>query len=292
MIEISVSSLSEINSVVTAYFADDNVCFRGQSDQSWDLVPTAYRAFIDLLKKTSFEPAFAATIERDTYREFDIAARRELANKPMLERLSIAQHHGVPTRLLDWTLNPSVAAYFGASASATNDAAIWVLNLSKFPFPTKLGRQLPRGGFTIEKINHYGQGIVASFAQPVSLPVHTFGINTAPTAHQPTPNSTFVVWKPGRVDERIQRQNGLLSWFHSFDESDIIWNYSEHILQCERLAGCELLAKLVLPSMAKVNILEQLEKIGITAHHLFADLDGLGQYLAWNHHRMIEDSCG
>ena len=286
MIERSVSSLAEIDSLVASTFGDCKVCFRGQSDQQWDLVPTAYRAFVDLSKTLPFDASNAADVERDTYREFDIAASRELGNRQLLERLSIAQHHGVPTRLLDWTLSTSVAAYFAASANPTKSAAIWALNLSKFPFPASLGRQLPEGGFTLEKINYYCRGVVASFAQPVSKPI------AAPTQPPSTPDSMFVVWKPARVDERLQRQNGLLSWFHSFDETDVNWNYTEHIVSCEQRTGCNLLAKFVLPDTAKPRVFEQLARLGITAHHLFADLDGLGQYLAWNHHRRIEVACG
>lgn len=292
MIELPISSVADLDSLATSVFGDSKVCFRGQSDQSWDLVPTAYRAFVDLSKKPQFDPSNAADVERDTYREFDIAASRELGSRPLLERLSIAQHHGVPTRLLDWTLNPSVAAYFAAAANPSKSAAVWALNLSKFPFPSGLGRQLPEGGFTVEKINHYGRGVVASFAQPVSKPALAFGSSASQAQTQTYPESTFVVWKPARVDERLQRQNGLLSWFHSFDETQVVWNYSDYIKSCEQIAGSDLLAKFVLPSTAKFKVLEQLARLGITAHHLFADLDGLGQYLGWNHQRMMEDACG
>lgn len=113
------------------------VVYRGVRSASYQLIPKVGRL-----------PKYDAALEEDLLRLFRIHATPYLVSNPInhWEWLAIAQHHGLPTRLLDWTRNPLVAAYFAVEKDCDepSDSAIYAfsaddeLDLETLPDPLKV----------------------------------------------------------------------------------------------------------------------------------------------------------
>lgn len=104
-----------------------NWAFRGQADASWQLWPTITRE----LQNRRVNPRYWTEQEHRNIWIFQRKALHFLEKIPdvadTFRWMALMQHHGAPTRLLDFTWSPYVAAFF-ALESSTTDAAVWAIN--------------------------------------------------------------------------------------------------------------------------------------------------------------------
>ena len=102
----------------------NRIClFRGEQRADWDLIPRVGRYQRINSKNT-------VSSEQAMLDEFKRRAVPYLNQFPATdwEWLALAQHHGLSTRLLDWTYNPLVAAFFATQDVTTPNAVIYVID--------------------------------------------------------------------------------------------------------------------------------------------------------------------
>lgn len=124
-----IKSLKDFNDELNNFDEQEMIFFRGQS-ADYDLIPKIGRS--NLLIKKYDKYCTRLKTEEILYNDF---RRKSLShinasnNYSKIEWLSIAQHYGLPTRLLDWTKNPLVALWFAVKEPAHNkkNATLWVL---------------------------------------------------------------------------------------------------------------------------------------------------------------------
>ncbi len=117
---------SQFIDIVLGWTGFRNWAFRGQGDEAWKL-----RSSLSRHVESSDVCRDAWPLQEERIRRiFERKAHLFMDDPPQdeLEWLALMQHHGAPTRLLDLTWSPFVAAFF-ALEGATGDAAVWAFNL-------------------------------------------------------------------------------------------------------------------------------------------------------------------
>ena len=105
---------------------DDLWVFRGQRDRAWDPLPQIDRPdFVAYREEIGW-----ARVKHEAFLldEFKRAARPLAPTPPQneWEWLALAQHHGLATRLLDWTTNSLGALYFACEDQhSPSDSVVW-----------------------------------------------------------------------------------------------------------------------------------------------------------------------
>lgn len=165
------------------------------------------------------------------------------------ELLVVAQHHGVPTRLLDWSYSPLVATHFATcSARPEGDRAIW-----------RLDWQTLHGAFELPGLSLLTEDLRDLFgADDPFTPWQLF--------EGETPTFACMI-EPPSLDARIVAQTAVFTLC-----SDASCSF-EDFLSRQGLDGT--LTKFVIPAEAVPHVRDQLDLAGLDERRLFPDLDGV-----------------
>jgi hypothetical protein len=194
-------------------------------------------------------------LERHLIRNFRKYAHRERPGPTLWDWLSLAQHHGLPTRLLDWTYSPWVAAHFATATSPEEEAIVWAVDCAAAHelLPDDVRRSLEAEGATV-----FTTELLAQHADQLD------------DLDELTEDDAFVLFfEPPSLDDRIVNQSAVLSTMSAVRASMEDW-IDEHADLCHAWR---------IPVEAKAEIRERLDQANVTERVLMPGLDGLATWL-------------
>lgn len=220
--------------------------FRGLSDADYPLETTLIRLGGPFCQ-----------MEHHLLRNFvKYAHKNILEREPLWHWLSVAQHHGLPTRLMDWTYSPFVAMHFATANQEKydTDGVIWVINYVEAHklLPEVLRNELEKEGanaFTVDMMLK----AAGSFKEFSNLIQDDF----------------VLFFEPPSLDDRFINQFALFS----------ISSNSKLVLNDWMKNYPDIWKKIIIPKALKWEIRDKLDQSNITERVLFPGLDGLSEWL-------------
>lgn len=246
--------------------------FRGQSDAKWLLSTTIERA----ARRYGFPDGALRNREVVLLNNFQRRAHQYVDDPPSLEDrlewLALMQHHGAPTRLLDFSHSFYVAAFF-AMESAEQDAAIWALS-TEFTM-----------GHTSNLLSETKTMLDLEEESRAVLHAHLSGRQTS---------ICVMLVEPHRMNARLAVQQGCF-----VVPGDLSKSFMENLAHCLEVDVSELAAKrahsmrrrdidrlfdtpvvkIILPKELHNQAVWDLDQMNVNATSLFPGLDGFARSL-------------
>lgn len=228
-----------------------NFVYRGLANEDWSLETSLKR----------LGPA-CAEVERPLLRSFTKYAKPgEISSNSLWFRLAVAQHHGLPTRLMDWSVSPKVAAHFATYEEEhfDKDGVIWCVDVVKARelLPLELR----------EKLNDE-YAFLFSIEMLESIPA----LNSLRDFDKLSTDGEFVLFfEPPSLDDRIINQGAIMSAMPG-----VMLDLREFL---GRPANRGIYHRIIIPRRLKWELRDKLDQDNVTERMLFPGLDGLSRWL-------------
>ncbi len=248
MEEYRISNLSEYVEKISTLYKNwdvDVLWYRGMEDVKYKLLPQFYR----------LKHSITLTEEADTLAQFARKAKAFISDYSRFNPIDwyfLMQHHGFPTRLLDWTSGSLIALYFAVrNKEISSNRCVYIIN------PCDLNKRIKQNRiFCADEISVEDYQQIVKFAPNNTIPNNTI------------PNLPIAI-EPPYIDKRIFSQKSCFT-IHGSQKEPL-----EDILITEKMN----IAKIVVPNRITIEIKEELMYSGITESMIFPDLEGLSKEL-------------
>lgn len=266
--------------------------FRGQANSEWELESSLRRmvsnhnpGYIDWSRPRSYEREML-----DEFRwKYQLYASGTIpAQDDYPEWLSLMQHYGAPTRLLDFTHSLFIALYMALDDSFFDSSAIWAINKSKIS-----GKTFETYRERVEKKSSFGYDESAEYSKQLAREFISKGYHRDQCLKQ------VVAITPSICNERISKQQGIflmptniavpftenltetLECPIEFEETAIenLIDYS-HTREGKHSQNDIILFKINIPFRLKLELTRLLDQMNLTAETIYSGLTGLAKSLS------------
>ena len=230
----NIESFEQFREIVKGITPDERYFFRGESRDFYSLIPKIGRIQkFGLLPSYFTEQTILDRFKNQAIGLIDSVSRTEW------EWLALAQHHGLPTRLLDWSTNPLVALYFA------------------------VGEPMIEQDIKKEQLTNPAYAGDAAF---YFLTIKSAFIDVN-KVKKPLSHNYVGIYKPPHISNRIKAQSGIFT---------IQPDPSQPLN--ERLTS-KAIKKYRIPFAVREELRKELRLFGVHHASIFPDLDGLSKYL-------------